>query len=372
MKAVEYHGPGNLRFVKDRQEPQIVHPHDVKIKVKYVGICSPDVKEYKDSVFFKDEVDPLSKKKKKGQVMGHEVSGKIVEVGPEVKDLKVGQYVVLEANGHCHDKKILEQNETSICDACAEGCYNCCQKKGYYGLGFSDGGMAEYLVVGDAHVVPYPENIIPPDVATLMESLAVSWHGVRTSRITEEKPADRSALVIGGGPIGLSTVLALRGQNVDKIVVSEPEQTRREVAEKLGAKVFDPTNRTNSTDDLIKLSEENLGYSYVYDCSGRRDSFDTMLSCVKPGGVATNLTMSADKTVRQWPMTLTKHECIFKGSTSYVREDFKEIISAFEGGVLDPKEVSLLISDKKNLEEGVDAISHLANTKKDVKILLAP
>ncbi|RLV95441.1 putative diacetyl reductase [Spathaspora sp. JA1] len=367
MKALEYYGLKNLKFVKDRQEPQIAHPHEVKIKVKYVGICSPDVKEYQDGPsFFKEEVEDSSKK---GPVMGHEFSGEIVEIGEAVKDLHVGQNVVLSASGNCHDKKILEQKEQTICDACAEGCYNCCQQKSYYGLGLGDGGMAEYVVVGDAHVIPYPDDVIPPDVAALMESLAVSWHGVRTSRIVDEK-RDNSALVIGGGPIGLSTVLALRGQNIDNIVVSEPEKGRREVAEKLGAKVFDPTNRSNSIEDLVELSDAKIGYSYVYDCSGRRESFDTMLSCVKPGGVATNITMALDKSVRQWPMMLTKHECIYKGSTAYVREDFDEVISAFEGGQLDPQEVKLLITEKKKLEEGVDAFSKY--TKDNVKVLLSP
>ena len=108
MQAIEYHGNRNLKYVTDRPIPEITHPHDVKIKISHCGICGSDLHEYLDGpIFFDGEINAVSKKKKLGQCLGHELCGVITEVGSDVSHhLQPGQHVVLEANGSCLDKSI--------------------------------------------------------------------------------------------------------------------------------------------------------------------------------------------------------------------------------------------------------------------------
>ncbi|KAG7665830.1 uncharacterized protein J8A68_000655 [[Candida] subhashii] len=368
MQAIEYHGNQTIKYVNDRKEPTITHPHDVKIKIKYSGICGSDLHEFVEGpeIFKKSHTHP------EGQVMGHEFSGEIVDMGPEVSNLKLGQHVVVEANGTCRDRPDIEGE----CDACSQGLYNCCENLTFYGLGFRDGGMAEYCVVKDNHVVPYPNEIIPDDVAALIEPLAVGWHGVTTSDIVDEPNKDTCALIIGGGTIGLSTVFALRSHGIKNIVLTEPSETRRDLASKLGVKVFDPSpfkDVESTAQELRKLSHDDAGFDRVYDCAGTRETFRTMLSSLKTGGVATDIAHRAHTNFNVCPVHSMAHEYTLIGSQSYRREDLDSVLNAFKSGEYDPREIQMLITEKKKLSDAVDTFAELsANKDANVSVLLQP
>ncbi|KAK6205043.1 sorbitol dehydrogenase [Scheffersomyces amazonensis] len=377
MKAIVYHGNKDVRFDSEFPEPKIIHPTQVKIKVDYCGICGSDLHEYIDGpIFFKNEYNAISHNYYQ-QVMGHEISGEIVELGAEADpQLKVGQKVVVEATGTCVDKAMLEEKELSQCGSCSQGYTNACDFISFYGLGFDNGGFSEYMVIGDHHLIPYPEELLPPDIAALTEPLAVGWHGVRTSPI---KPGE-SALILGAGPIGLSTIFALKGNNIGlkNIVICEPAAARRKLAASFGVTVFDPSpfndDESKLTQELLRLSSDGWGFHHIYDCSGNKVTFDMSISALRTGGTATNLAIWHHKPIPFYPMDLTLHEKFITGSMCYTRRDFEQVIQAYKDGLINPEEVKTLITAKIPIESGFkDGFLELVNHKdKHIKILVTP
>jgi (R,R)-butanediol dehydrogenase/meso-butanediol dehydrogenase/diacetyl reductase len=377
MKAIVYHDRGDIRYDDNYPEPQVVNGDDVKVKIHYCGICGSDLKEYTDGpIFFSkkgtnNEISDLPYP----QAMGHEMSGEIVAVGQNVSKFDVGDKVVVEVTGTCKDR-IRFPNSTSFskkkCTACEENLYNACSYLGLMGLGFTDGGCSEYVVTSEEKLIKFDESIIPMDVAALVQPIAVSWHAVRVSHFR----AHQSALILGGGPIGLATIFALKGHKAGTIVVSEPAKIRRDLAEKLGVKVYDPTGKSieQCVQDLKSYSPKGVGFSHTYDCSGVPSTFETSLQCLKVRGCATNVAVWAHKSVPVYPMELTWQEKFITGSICFVKQDFEEVVQAFEKGLIPVEEAKLLISSKIHLSDGIEkGFKELVNHKeRHVKILFSP
>ncbi|EGV61099.1 Putative diacetyl reductase [(R)-acetoin forming] 2 [Yamadazyma tenuis] len=374
MKAIVYHGKNDLRFHSDYIEPQVQHPEDVKIKVYYCGICGSDLKEYTSGPFFFNKpgtTNPISNLQFP-MVLGHEMSGEVISVGFGVTSLKVGDKVVVEVTGTCKDKHRFEESpakDKPECGACEDGHYNACDNLALTGLGFSDGGCAEYVVTTQSKLIKFDEKKIPMDIAALVQPLAVSWHAVKVSRLEE----GQSALILGGGPIGLTTIFALKGHKASKIVVSEPALARRLLAEKLDVMTFDPTGK--SVEDCVKelraLSPGNHGFHHTFDCSGISSTFETSIKCLRIRGTATNVAVWAKKYIQYSPMDTTLSEKIVTGSICFVKSDFEAVVNCIEAGDIDVNELRLMITDKilldNGVKEGFDEL--LSNKEKHIKML---
>ncbi|GMG56420.1 unnamed protein product [Ambrosiozyma monospora] len=184
-----------------------------------------------------------------------------------------------------------------------------------------------------------------------------------------------SALIIGGGPIGLTTLFALKGHKSGKIVISEPAKARRELAKSLGAEVYDPTGKSlqECVNDLKALSPNGAGFNRTYDCSGLPITFQTSIKTLTVRGIATNVAVWAHKHVEYEPMHITFSEMYVTGSICFVKKDFEESVKAFEDGLIPIDEVRKLITSKVYLRDGVEkGFKELINHKeKHVKILFS-
>lgn len=375
MKAIVFHDKGDLRYEEDYPEPQLVNDTDVKLKVHYVGVCGSDLKEYTAGpIFFKPDGHPISGQRAP-MVMGHEISAEVVSVGKAVTDFQVGDKVVVEVTGTCHDSDRFPEADrfgSEQCEACHSGNYNACDFLALTGLGFNDGGLAEYLVTDASKLVKFDENKIPMDVAALIQPIAVAWHAVRVSQFNKGD----TALILGGGPIGLATLLALRGHEAGSIVISEPAEMRRKLALKLGAQVYDPTGKSvaETISDLKAMSPNGKGFNRSFDCSGFPATFETGIKTLTVRGVATNVAMWAKKVVEYEPMHVTFAEKYVTGSICFVKQDFEETVAAFESGLIPVDVARLLISSKVALSNGIaGGFDELLNNKAaHVKILFTP
>lgn len=147
------------------------------------------------------------------------------------------------------------------CGHCGEG-YNGHCEKGFHLMGvMSDGGMAEYVMAPAANLVPLPTGL-EVSVAALVEPLAVAVHGLDRAGVRD----DEKVLVLGGGPIGLATVAALRGRGI-ACDCSARYAHQQSVAERLGAS--------------LEVSE---GYDVVLDAVGTADSLAEAVQRLKPRG----------------------------------------------------------------------------------------
>ncbi|KAF6006089.1 hypothetical protein HII13_005209 [Brettanomyces bruxellensis] len=372
MKGLLFYDRGDLRY-SDIPEPEIEDENQVKVKVAYCGICGTDLHEYLEGpIFFpkKGDVNPIS-----GATVpicpGHEMSGIVEKVGSNVTHLKPGDHVVIEASAHCSDmvhyKKTVEPKP--FCSACKAGKPNCCKNTNFIGLGVASGGFGQYVVYGAEHILKVPDSI-PIDTAALVEPISVAWHGVERANF---KPG-QTALVLGGGPIGLASILALRGHKAGKIVCSEPALIRRELAKKLGAEVFNPMDHKDPIGDLKALVPETEGFDASFDCSGIPVTFSTSIDALGPGGTAVNVAIWADKPIKYIPMCLTYQEKFATGSMGYVVDDFAAVIKAIDSGLIPIDCIRHMITGKVEPKDTVEkGFKELITHKEtNVKILVTP
>ena len=153
MRALRYHGPGDIRLDSGVPEPEC-HAHQVKVRPAFCGICGSDLHAYYSGEFlpFKDTPHPLT-----GETwpvtLGHEFSGDVVEVGSEVRNgLQIGDRVTVQPTINCDQ-----------CTPCREGFTNCCVSFGFVGLMGWGGGLSDYVCVDARYAFKLPETI-PSDI----------------------------------------------------------------------------------------------------------------------------------------------------------------------------------------------------------------
>ena len=222
MKAARWHNRNDVR-VEELEIPQ-PKANQIKIEVKYCGICGSDLHEYLGGPIFipVDKPHPYTGEKAP-LVMGHEFSGEVVEVGPEITKFKVGDRVTVEP---IHAKDGLK------------GKYNLDPNLNFIGLAGGGGGFSEYVVVNEDQAHKLPENV-DFEQGALTEPAAVGLYAVRQSRIK----AGDTAAVFGCGPIGLLVIDALRAAGASRIYAVELSPERQAKAKELGAIIVDPAKK---------------------------------------------------------------------------------------------------------------------------------
>lgn len=209
---------------------------EVLVEVAYVGICGSDLPRYFDGGVHQFP-----------QVLGHEFSGVITEVGSQVKDITIGTRVTVAPLVPC-----------GKCEQCKAGHPQLCMNYSFIGSR-QPGAMAEYVVVPEENCLIVPDEL-DLKVAATIEPLTVAIHGVERIRV---KSGDR-ALVLGAGTIGLMTVLALRARGVGEITVIDINQHKLEKALEVGAdRIVNPMET-----DVEAYFEENSLAEIVFETAG--------------------------------------------------------------------------------------------------------
>lgn len=273
MNAVRFYGQHDIRLDKVPL-PEPVQPGWVRIAPKFCGICGTDLHEFTSGANLiptPGHPHPLT-----GETLpltiGHEFSGVVEAVGEGVTHVKAGDNVCIQPTIWC-----------SGCRSCRRELVNCCDGNGFLGLSGWGGGMSEATNAPASAVKLLPDNI-PLDVGALVEPLAVGWHSVSISPFKEGD----SALVLGGGPIGLSVIQALVSKGCQNIIVSEVAKRRRQFATEFGAHhVIDPTT-TDVVSEVEKLTG-GLGADVAFDCAGVQVAVDSAFKAIKARGTLVNV-----------------------------------------------------------------------------------
>ena len=238
MKAAVYHGPGGLRV--EEVPVRELKDNEVKIQVKYCGICGTDIHIFHGDGGCCDVTPPL--------VPGHEFSGVVAEVGAGVKTVKVGDRVTGDPNDMCGE-----------CYFCKNGMQHFC--KNNIGIGTTvDGGFAEYVIMREKQVYKVSDELSFIEAA-MAEPISCCLHGIDLCNIK----AGDTVLVIGGGPIGMIMMQLAKNAGASKVIMSEPVEEKREQALKLGAtKTIDPLHE----DVEAVLAEYCENVNVVIECVG--------------------------------------------------------------------------------------------------------
>lgn len=238
MKAAVYHGPGDLRV--EEVPVRKLKDNEVKIQVKYCGICGTDIHIFHGDGGCCDVTPPL--------VPGHEFSGVVAEVGAGVKTVKVGDRVTGDPNDMCGE-----------CYFCKNGMQHFC--KNNIGIGTTvDGGFAEYVIMREKQVYKVSDELSFIEAA-MAEPISCCLHGIDLCNIK----AGDTVLVMGGGPIGMIMMQLAKNAGASKVIMSEPVEEKREQALKLGAtKTIDPLHE--DVEDVLAEYCENV--NVVIECVG--------------------------------------------------------------------------------------------------------
>ena len=241
-------------------DPKIRRTDEVKMKLASVGVCGSDIHYYSEGKIGSQVVEyPFP--------VGHECSGVIVEVGKEVRRVKVGDLVVVDPSVHC-----------GYCDQCLAGRPHTCRNNKFLGCpGQLDGCLGEYLVMPEFTCFRVTGSLSRVEAA-LIEPLSIGVYAVRLA--DSQNPA--VAAIFGAGPIGLSILMKLKADGFEHITMIEPLAYRLEKAGEIGANLLiDP--ETQDIEGRVKRVYEAL-IDVVFEASGEQDALDNALRILKPGG----------------------------------------------------------------------------------------
>lgn len=231
------------------------------------------------------------------------------------------------------------------CSRCTVSSTHGCRKLAFQGLSSPGGGFSETIAVDASLCYPLPDSV-DLRLAALIEPLAVAWHAVKITDI--ETWDDKAVLILGGGPVGIATVLVLRALGCKKIFVSEPTALRAEQNKGLADEVFNPIEE--NVGDKARELTGGEGVDVVFDCAGVQRALDVGMDALRFRGfymtvaawegqvclqdIISNLEFETNVSkcvVPTWSM-LTK-ETTMKSSLAYNDKHFKETVDAFVAGM---------------------------------------
>lgn len=324
MKALVYDGVETLSY---REVPD-VQPQEGEhlIRVEAVGICGSDMHAYLGH----DARRPAP------LILGHEAAGTIMGGAQDGRRVTVNPLVTC-----------------MTCPACMAGRENLCPTRQIISMQPREGAFAQYISMPWRNLVEVPQGV-DLTKASLAEPLAVSWHAARLATQALHPSMDRTALVIGGGAIGLAAALALRAMGLDAITISEPNESRRAfLADRCGQSV---------------VQEATGAFSIVIDAVGFAATRAVASQRVVPGGVIAHVGLGDDLggiDVRR----LTLQEITFIGTYTYTAQDFRDTAAAIFDGRLGP----LDWTETRDLAVGGQAFQDIrAGRVAAPKIILAP
>lgn len=338
MRAAYIDKPMSIIFT-DVEEPMITRPDEVKVQTVFTGICGSEVHAFHNKHPFR--IPPL--------VSGHEVSGKVVEVGSDVKDFKPGDRVLVEPHYGCGE-----------CEHCKSGKYNVCTNKKVLGATYWSGSFGEFFVTPEQTLIHLPDNVSFEE-GTLAEPIAVGMHAVLQCGVE-----NKDVLIIGAGPIGLGIVASAKKAKARKIIISDICSENLELASQMGA-----TDIINVKDkDLIeevKALTNGYGPDVTFLGFGNAKIVDDALTVTKSGGIVSEIAM-INEAIEINIQKLQLKELVLKGSNMYTRDDFLTIVDALE-----KKEINVLpmISKIFPVEEVAKAMEIVdKRTEHIIKVML--
>ncbi|MEV4420155.1 2,3-butanediol dehydrogenase [Patulibacter sp. NPDC049589] len=354
MQALRFHGAQDIRL-DDVAEPQ-TQAGQVKIKVHWCGICGSDLHEYLAGPIMTPTPDaphPLTGESMP-LTMGHEFAGEIVEVGDGVEGLAIADLVAVEPLLFCGE-----------CELCRAGDYNLCPKFGAIGVVGGGGAFAEFITVPVHLVHPLPEGVTT-EQAAVAEPVCVGWHAVGRSGLRD----GGSALVIGAGPIGLATLIALKARGAGFVAVADRSTgARRDAALALGADLFVDAS-SESIGDAIRAATGGLGPDVVFEVAGAQAAFDDAVDAVRPKGRIVSLAVW-EKDVRIDLNRLLLKEVEIVLSLAYANE-YRVVLDAIADGRI--SNLDAMVTGRIPLGEVVEGgFETLIEHRDDhVKILVHP
>ncbi|MBF0714021.1 zinc-binding dehydrogenase [Gemella sp. GH3] len=312
------------------EEPK-VYGDRVKIEVAYTGICGSDIHTFKGE--YNSKGLPV--------ILGHEFSGIVAEVGPDVKNIKVGDRVTSETTFEtCED-----------CIYCESKDYNLCSKR--KGIGTqANGSMTKYVISREESCHVLPDNV-SLEAASLTEPLACCTHSAMEKTNINK---DDVVLVIGPGPIGLLLAQVVKSKGAKVILTGITRDIARlELAKELGIDITIDTLKEN-LEEIILKETNGYGVDKAFDCSGSVVAVNSALSLVKKKGDFVQVGLFAEKSNLLDQESIIQRELQYIGSRSQKPSSWKLALDLLENNKIAVDKMITKIFDLKDSRQAFEEV----------------
>ncbi|MDX3382463.1 alcohol dehydrogenase family protein [Streptomyces niveiscabiei] len=348
MRALQWHGPRRAVVSDDVVTPRVDEPRDAVVRVVRSAICGTDLHPYRG------EIDGFTP----GTVTGHEFTGVVEAVGPEVRGLGPGDRVVASDVVAC-----------GRCRSCGRGWHYQCERVGLFGYAtvVGDrayaGGHAEYVRVPFADTVLHP---IPDDVdderALFVGDVLATGYACAVG--AEVRPGDTVA-VVGCGPVGLLALEAAWTLGAARILAVDPSERRRKLAAERGAR---PVPGPLDVERQIRDLTGGRGADAVLEAVGSDAALLTALNVVRPHGVVCAVGSHASDAMPMPTRLAFAKEITLRFAVGNPIRDFEPLMNLVRAGRVDP---TFLISHRMPLTDAAQGL-RLFDSGEATKVVLIP
>lgn len=335
MKAMVYHGANDIRM-EEKPMPTILEATDAIVQVVKTTICGTDLGIWKGK---NPEVAD-------GRILGHEGVGIVKEIGSAVKNIKVGDKVIISCISRC-----------GTCENCQRQLYAHCLNGGGWILGYMiDGTQAEYVRTpyADNSLLRLPEKV-NDEVAVLLSDILPTGHEIGV-QYGDVKPGD-TVFIAGAGPVGMSALLTAQFYSPSVIIVADLDDQRLAAALHMGATHVLNPSKVNY-EETVKTIVGERGVDCAIEAVGVPSTWDMCQHVVKAGGHIANVGVHGQKVdfnvEKLWIMNLTITTGLVNANTTNM------LLKTLEAGKVD---VSGLITHHftmDKMEEAYDVFKHAA------------
>jgi threonine dehydrogenase-like Zn-dependent dehydrogenase len=388
MKAVCWYGTGDVR-VKDVPEPKLINERDAIVRVTSTAICGSDLHLY----------DGFVPTMRQGDILGHEFMGEVVEVGPGVRDLDVGDRIVVPFDIACGRCIYCEHDLFSLCDDSnpnawiAQAAYGY-SPGGYFGyshaFGGYAGGQAEYVRVplADVDHVKVPPDLPDEQVLFLSDAFPTGWQAAENCDIN----ADDIVAVWGCGPVGQFAIRSAFLLGASRVIAIDRFENRLAMAAQAGAETIDYTKADvqgalreltgglgpDACIDAVGMEAHGTGVTYAYDRAkqavrletGRPVALREAVQACGKGGVVSVAGVYGGF-VDKFPMGAVFNKGLtLRAGQTHVQRYMKPLLERIQRGEIDP---SFIVTHELPLESAPEAYAMFRDKADDcVKVVLKP
>jgi L-iditol 2-dehydrogenase len=313
---------------------------EVLIRILRIGICGSDIHVYHGQHPYTDY--PI--------VQGHEVSGIVEKTGESVKGFTKGDYVTFMPQVTC-----------GRCYSCTNGMYHICDDLKVMGFQI-DGAAQEYFPVKSEMVLKLSSGMNLEEGA-LLEPAAVAVHAVKRSGDISSK----NVVVLGAGPIGNLTAQIAAGMGAHKVMITDINDFRLELAGQCGIDFTVNPLR----EELGEVIDKRFGFSkadIIFECVGSQDTISQSVSLARKGSTIVVVGVFGEKPVIDLGM-IQDREIMLLGTLMYQKDDFLKAMELASNGKV---KLGKLITDTFSIKDYKEAYNHIEeNRDRVMKVLVS-
>ena len=326
MYATVLHGPGDIRY-ESVDDPRILLPTDAIIQLSATCICGSDLWPYRG---VQAVGQPMH--------MGHEYCGVVVEIGPEVRHIRPGQFVV---GSFCLSDNTCPHCRFGFQSSCVQREFMSGAQAPYARVPLADGTLVATAEMPDKHLIPH--------LLAVSDVLGTGWYGAVAANVRE----GGTVVVVGDGAVGLMGVMAASQLGAGRIIAMSRHASRQQLARDFGATDIVAERGDEGIARIMELTD-GIGAESVLECVGMDESMKQAIGVCRPGGTIGYVGVPHGVTFDGQQMFFAQKRMM--GGPAPVRRFLPDLMERVLAGHIQPGRVFDLVLPLAEVAEGYKAM----------------